>query len=394
MSAKEVGRNDACPCGSGAKYKRCCLSRCERLVREVARLEAAVDELGRWLRSEHRDAYLDAFADFYSGGWQAFGIAGPDRDERLAADLWLTCDVAMAGGSTALAAAGPALLDAEVIEALEGSALRVWRVEAVRGAGMIEAACLASGQHCLLETVRPPRTELAPDALVVARSVSLGRDRFALLGHPVVVASDAREEFEELFWEASCDERDVSRLWRDFGGRFASAALGWPEDREHTRDGEIVCDTHVAFDLTDVGAMVSALDDAVDFHRTGQEFWDSDTIAWHWRAAQPMAPAVSMPDERGVRWSLCEEDAQDPPIDARVECNPEEQDVWLFAPGPDRLARCEKRFAGRFAGLLTDATSRGSDIEEIVPKWRRERWERSLGQLERAMRHVHRRLAA
>lgn len=400
MSAKEVGRNDACPCGSGVKYKRCCLPRCETLVREVATLEAAVDELGRWLRSEHREEYLAAFADFYNGGWQAFGIAGPDYHERLAADLWLTCDVTLACGSTALEAAGPGMLEADAIDALEASALRVWRVEAIRGADMIEAACLASGRHCLLETVRQPRGELGPEALVVARSVSRGGDRFALLGEPVVVAADARADFEELFWQVSFDVPDVpdvpdgTRLWRDFRGRFASAAFSWPEEREHTRDGEIVCHTHVAFDLTDVDAMVSALDEAADFDRTGQEFCDSETIAWHWRAPQPMAPPVPMTAELGVCWSLCSEDAQDSPIEARVECNPDERDVWLFAPGPDRLARCEQQFAARFVGLLSDETSRGSDFEEIVPRWRRERWGRTLGQLDRAMGRVQRRLAA
>jgi uncharacterized protein YecA (UPF0149 family) len=25
LTLKEVGRNDPCPCGSGEKYKRCCL---------------------------------------------------------------------------------------------------------------------------------------------------------------------------------------------------------------------------------------------------------------------------------------------------------------------------------------------------------------------------------
>ena len=26
-TGKKIGRNDACPCGSGAKYKRCCATR-------------------------------------------------------------------------------------------------------------------------------------------------------------------------------------------------------------------------------------------------------------------------------------------------------------------------------------------------------------------------------
>ena len=30
MAARKVGRNDACPCGSGRKYKQCCAGKTER----------------------------------------------------------------------------------------------------------------------------------------------------------------------------------------------------------------------------------------------------------------------------------------------------------------------------------------------------------------------------
>jgi hypothetical protein len=35
--AVRVGRNDVCPCGRGAKYKRCCLGRIEEVERRVGR---------------------------------------------------------------------------------------------------------------------------------------------------------------------------------------------------------------------------------------------------------------------------------------------------------------------------------------------------------------------
>jgi tetratricopeptide (TPR) repeat protein len=43
----KVGRNDACPCGSGKKYKRCCLERIEaeeRLSRQQAEAERLSEE--------------------------------------------------------------------------------------------------------------------------------------------------------------------------------------------------------------------------------------------------------------------------------------------------------------------------------------------------------------
>jgi len=45
MSSK-TGRNDPCPCGSGQKYKRCCLARAEaaRLARMEPLLFEALEE--------------------------------------------------------------------------------------------------------------------------------------------------------------------------------------------------------------------------------------------------------------------------------------------------------------------------------------------------------------
>ena len=41
-TSKHPGRNDPCHCGSGKKYKRCCLAKDEAAVRE-ARAEAAAE---------------------------------------------------------------------------------------------------------------------------------------------------------------------------------------------------------------------------------------------------------------------------------------------------------------------------------------------------------------
>src|ERR1035437_5511754 len=41
---EKVGRNDACPCGSGKKFKRCCAERVEQEVAERKRTEMAVAE--------------------------------------------------------------------------------------------------------------------------------------------------------------------------------------------------------------------------------------------------------------------------------------------------------------------------------------------------------------
>jgi SEC-C motif len=67
----QVGRNDPCPCGSGRKYKKCCLARRKE---EDRRVTAAVSAQQRrnevfrhavaWLQRHHGDALAAAFEEF------------------------------------------------------------------------------------------------------------------------------------------------------------------------------------------------------------------------------------------------------------------------------------------------------------------------------------------
>jgi len=58
----KIGRNDPCPCGSGQKYKRCCLPGEEAAERAVAAERAAA--LAREVGSSSTDAAVD---DEYDG---------------------------------------------------------------------------------------------------------------------------------------------------------------------------------------------------------------------------------------------------------------------------------------------------------------------------------------
>lgn len=46
-------RNEPCPCGSGTKYKRCCLPRLDAVARELRERDAFLDGLIAWLKTEH-----------------------------------------------------------------------------------------------------------------------------------------------------------------------------------------------------------------------------------------------------------------------------------------------------------------------------------------------------
>lgn len=53
-------RNEPCPCGSGSKYKRCCLERRETVARELRERSALLADLVSWLQEEHEQTLEDA----------------------------------------------------------------------------------------------------------------------------------------------------------------------------------------------------------------------------------------------------------------------------------------------------------------------------------------------
>lgn len=72
---KKLGRNDPCPCGSGKKYKRCCLGSKEN--RTTNDRSEAVPRAIQWLLTRHGAAVHDALDDGF------FGSLDDDEYDRL-----------------------------------------------------------------------------------------------------------------------------------------------------------------------------------------------------------------------------------------------------------------------------------------------------------------------
>jgi SEC-C motif len=53
-------RNEQCPCGSGSKYKRCCLERKQAITRELRERDAVLADVIAWVKDEHRQDLQDA----------------------------------------------------------------------------------------------------------------------------------------------------------------------------------------------------------------------------------------------------------------------------------------------------------------------------------------------
>ncbi len=89
--SQKARRNDPCPCGSGQKYKKCCLSRQQQEDRRVRAVENAqqrrnevLEHVMVWLKRHHEDALSAAFEEFGSAAAEdGRDLSGPDRDHLL-----------------------------------------------------------------------------------------------------------------------------------------------------------------------------------------------------------------------------------------------------------------------------------------------------------------------
>ena len=70
--SQKIGRNDSCPCGSGKKYKRCCLARQSASYSRWAEQRNASDELTQdMMRLAAR-----TFGSQIQAAWQDFQLTG------------------------------------------------------------------------------------------------------------------------------------------------------------------------------------------------------------------------------------------------------------------------------------------------------------------------------
>lgn len=94
----EIGRNLRCPCGSGMKYKRCCLRREDEIRLDVARAEAVWERMQDWALDRFHDELFDSLGEHFD----ARGIGTPERpvmDDDLSVALsWLLIDRPLADG--------------------------------------------------------------------------------------------------------------------------------------------------------------------------------------------------------------------------------------------------------------------------------------------------------
>ncbi len=163
----KVGRNSPCPCGSGRKYKKCCLGK-DRAARESARAAAALHDIDRRLVGEMMRFAAHRFGD-------AWLRAAEDFDDHEAADQlfapWAVYQFAVEGKPVVewfVEAQRRRLSNTELewLRAQQASWLSVWEVIAVDPGHSMTLVDLLTGEERTVEEVNASKTLVRRDAIL------------------------------------------------------------------------------------------------------------------------------------------------------------------------------------------------------------------------------------
>jgi hypothetical protein len=150
----KISRNAPCACGSGRKYKQCCLRREDEWQDHRAHLRAGAGAVVAWLHRSHTEAVEAAVADEFLGclneeDHEAIAAFDPVRLEmiHLNADDWLLAEARLrvpgerrrSASQLVMDAGGPLLTvdQRDHVQAIAASPLRLYEVTAVeRGTGI------------------------------------------------------------------------------------------------------------------------------------------------------------------------------------------------------------------------------------------------------------------
>ena len=206
-----VSRNSACPCGSGLKYKRCCLVKSERRERERRFDEAVGRRIQKWSSESFKDEVGAALEEF------AGAERSMDDDDLQIFAVWFHNDRELPGGGTPAeryARRGDLPEDERAAARIASAGLGIHRVLAVE-----------PGESLVLEDlVRGTRTEVYSQAVsreVVRWDILIGR---VMDGDPPSLWGPARflqpadelelvAELERL--AGASDEQALSRALRE-----------------------------------------------------------------------------------------------------------------------------------------------------------------------------------
>jgi len=279
----EIGRNDPCPCGSGRKYKKCCLAKDApaRGVFTAAERQSALEGLFRFSRRAELDEAHAVASTVFWGDWME-GCTEDELREAMRLDEsetayleWFAFDFRLANGRTLaeefLARERRGLRSGEVryLERMRLSHLRLYEISRVRPEEGFDLTDLWTGDRLRVRE-RLGTRQLVPWDLLGAR-VMLGHAGVPVLdGLPYLYPALAKEQILKRLRRAHRDfkrvvsARDLTAFFKMRGMLFHHLWLDHvalrPLPRMVTAEGDEVVLARVVFDVKDQGAVAAALD--------------------------------------------------------------------------------------------------------------------------------------
>ncbi len=293
----KVGRNDPCPCGSGLKYKKCCIEKDRAAVSLSDDEHAAVAAAIAWLKTHYDEEVDDAIVETYLGGIDQEEIdiihalpPGPKGMLEINIGEWLVCDAVLEVGGKrvravdlALGPGGP-LLPAqgrEWLKAIGENSLSLYEVQAVTpGEGLEIKDLLQSDAPVLRVTERSASKALVKWDIFGAR-IAIRPDGHVLTG--AIYPLDRRRALEcreEILDELACEKTVDDEIYREVVG--TTIADYWLEQYTeepqflqvvHASTGDPVSLTVDHFTVTDWDALTAVLSAQPDVDGDIDEGW-------------------------------------------------------------------------------------------------------------------------
>ena len=279
------GRNDLCPCGSGRKYKKCCLVR-DEAVRQVSAAADAVALDGADLRQAALDALTaysiqQGLAKQARAVVEAFSLDRPLPEGVSEADVHLKfyfhwhLDAVLANGRTIaeafLESAGPSLPTRQraLLERLSRARLRLYEVEEVRREEGLRLLDLRSGERVWVRE-RSATRQLERWDVLGARLAAEEDGVLGLEGGAYLFTPDAKSDLvdrlrkEERTLRRRNEALDDDALVRLFApivhSLWLARSVPRPKPRLVTAEGDPLVFGKCVFDVFDERALRAALD--------------------------------------------------------------------------------------------------------------------------------------
>ncbi len=284
----KIGRNDPCPCGSGKKYKRCCLDQNASPVGFTSdERRLALEKLDRFVETKlgaEDDEAWESFFEFWTDQLEELN----DQETQISEDFydaWFLWDCAPADGWRAVdrfLEEGPLLSPGErhYLRLMRETAVRLYEVVDVSPGESVTLVELASGAQAQVREKTASRS-LVRGALLAARIIERGASgrpeiEFGLLSISELVRdqvlsqlSNQCENYRAEYPEAT--DLDVLKAAAPvFHDVWISTVLDPPIPRLQNTDGEDLLTTRVRFEVADPARAQAAFDNAEGLEREGE----------------------------------------------------------------------------------------------------------------------------